>query len=440
MWNEYLTQLSRVLEELYPTDEVARRIVVRAGMHPATITFDGAARDIWASILEEAHKHGCVEALVDAARSEYQTYEGWLKVDALKRADQPHTGAAAAGEAPSQPPPVIRSGKRKGWWIALAGSALLVLLTAVLVLIFWPVTINGYILYTNSDKTVAGVGVSLPEAGVASRTNELGFFSVRGPRNSGHIFIHVDGRIIDTPIVNRLGHQYRVVPPIVDPPRLPTANETAKVEALAKNRPSLFRGERADGRPEKLWPIGTTIPVAFLDGNPELKAIVETVATQWTKFANVKFDFDASLDGSDVRVSFKDKFSYSYVGTDARGIAKNSPTIMLAITPTSSDRESVVLHEFGHVLGLIHEYATPAGRARLDWSTIDKTGAKGMIDVNLRVQDDLPSAYETKPFDPDSIMMTHLPSNWFSPPLQVGARTGLSQGDRTFIAMLYPFK
>ena len=35
-------------------------------------------------------------------------------------------------------------------------------------------------------------------------------------------------------------------------------------------------------------------------------------------------------------------------------------------------------------------------------------------------------------------MMHRFPSDWFNPPLQVGARSGLSAGDRAFIGKLYP--
>ena len=63
-----------------------------------------------------------------------------------------------------------------------------------------------------------------------------------------------------------------------------------------------------------------------------------------------------------IRISFKEEGSWSYLGKDALQIAAGKPTMNYGwLTPDSQDQEysRVVLHEFGHALGAIHEHQAP---------------------------------------------------------------------------------
>jgi hypothetical protein len=411
----------------------------------------GSFADVVFEVIEWAEANGRVEELIAAAIAEVPgntALESFvLKWRALPAPDpQPPPAPPPPEPGPSptpQPPPPWPISR----WIA--GASALVLIGAAAFWIFLPVKMNGYILYKNSDKTVKGAVVKVPTTGSASMTDDFGFFTLQGPRATQRLYVHVDGNQYEFALVARVGHRYPIVPPVPDAPKALTAAQSTTVEQLVKAQPGRFRLERGAGRHGTLWPIGATIRVAFLDGSAEVRTLVRSIAAEWTKHGNVSFDFEAKPDDSDVRLSFKDPaMSYSYIGTDALAVPKDEPTIVLGAIARDNapDRESTILHEFGHVLGLVHEYATPAGEKRINFAVVYPKAAKDMgwtkaaVDHNFRQSSKTPDAYDNKPFDPDSVMMARLPSDWFNPPLQIGARTGLSAGDRALIARLYPFQ
>ena len=112
----------------------------------------------------------------------------------------------------------------------------------------------------------------------------------------------------------------------------------------------------------KKWAIGKTLKVRFLDGDPRIQQKVEQVAKQWSAHANIHFDFGNHPD-AEIRITFTLPGSWSYIGTDALLIDDPQPTMNYGwLTPTTPDNEynRVVLHEFGHAIGCIHEHQNPA--------------------------------------------------------------------------------
>ena len=144
----------------------------------------------------------------------------------------------------------------------------------------------------------------------------------------------------------------------------------------------------------KLWKAGSTIKVGFLDNpsptqprtsvadmkrvgrridplqkelaNTPLKEAVKTViAKRIQPLVNLKFVFvsDDKAHDADVRISFADEnASWSLVGTDAQHHStKGSATMNLGWFDVGT-----YIHEFGHVLGMIHEHQNPRGKV-IDW-------------------------------------------------------------------------
>ena len=103
-----------------------------------------------------------------------------------------------------------------------------------------------------------------------------------------------------------------------------------------------------------------------------------------------------------------------------------------------------MLHEFGHVLGLIHENSSP--NANLPWNKdvvyrhfegAPNYWSRATVDHNLFTQY---RDIEYRPFDPDTIMMFSFPGNWFTDGKPRGGKQVLSDSDKQFIARLYPAK
>lgn len=214
----------------------------------------------------------------------------------------------------------------------------------------------------------------------------------------------------------------------------------------------------------KLWPLGKTLRLCFLDGDVQRKKLLIDTMKQWMQFANLTFDFGPEPNYAEctrawdahIRITFQDKGSWSFVGTDA--LAKTDrakPTFAVAV---NSDKPFdqinrayfvfTVLHESGHALGLEHEHQSPSAKCddEFDWAYM-KTylGARGWdekkVEFNMRSMVASPRLTVT-PYDRQSVMHYSLPPLFFKEGRQsrcfVPLNVTLSDGDKTLITRAYP--
>ncbi len=199
----------------------------------------------------------------------------------------------------------------------------------------------------------------------------------------------------------------------------------------------------------KKWKPGRTLRVRFLEGDPVVQQRVAQAAMAWTRHANIHLDFVDSGD-AEIRIAFRDDGSWSAVGTDAlvtRFFRRNEPTMNFGwLDAGSSDLEvaSVVLHEFGHALGCIHEHQSPAGgivwnkdQVYADLSGPPNNWDRATIDFNMFQKYDAGQT-QFSAFDPDSIMLYAFPASWTKTGGSTKENTALSATDKSFIASAYP--
>jgi hypothetical protein len=187
----------------------------------------------------------------------------------------------------------------------------------------------------------------------------------------------------------------------------------------------------------KLWRNGSTLRMRFIGGTSAQRALASAATQEWSRYANLKFVLVESGD-AELRITFKaDNGSWAYAGTDALGVAMSEPTMNLGIPELGA-----VLHEFGHVLGLIHEAQNP--NAHLPWNREavyrEMTGPpnywpREQVDLSILRPEKI-SGYRA--FDPDSIMMSAFAGKLFTDGVARGGKQVLSPSDKEFAAKLYP--
>ncbi len=197
---------------------------------------------------------------------------------------------------------------------------------------------------------------------------------------------------------------------------------------------------RAVGEIGKWWPNGYKFKVGFLAGMPDQIAFTKKSCIEWSKFANITFEFPAS-GPYDIRIAFNpNDGAWSYVGTDCKMIPANEQTMNLGWLDND-----VVWHEFGHAIGLLHEHQNPEGGIKWNEANVikDLSGPPNnwsMDMIKYNVLNPYPKENViTTALDKKSIMMYPVPASWTLDGFTTPGGSVISDVDKKFIAERYPF-
>jgi hypothetical protein len=200
------------------------------------------------------------------------------------------------------------------------------------------------------------------------------------------------------------------------------------------------------------WGRGVKLRVSFMEGAHELQRRVAALAQAWPDQTGANFGFEFWIDngrdpaGADVRISFQPGIgSFSKLGRYAQAVDRTQRTMNLgwmSMALPEAEARAVVLHEFGHALGLVHEHMNPA--QSIDWNKDkvrkDMRASQGWsddkIDANMFYRYERTEIFGTD-VDPASIMMYPIPAGWTKNGFTVGFNTELSPVDKALIREAY---
>ena len=196
------------------------------------------------------------------------------------------------------------------------------------------------------------------------------------------------------------------------------------------------------------WERGKTLTVKILGGSAFIQDKVKKYAIEWEDYANLKFKF-VSGGNADIRVSFiEGKGSWSYVGTDAKKIPQDQPTMNFGwFNYNTSDTEfrRTTLHEFGHAIGLIHEHQHP--KNPIPWNKpvvyayyLQTQGwNSAQVDRQVFSKYSVTQSYFCL-YDVTSIMHYPIPEQHTIGDYEVGWNILLSKKDKLAARNMYPFE
>ncbi|MCW7481216.1 M12 family metallopeptidase [Leptospira kanakyensis] len=193
------------------------------------------------------------------------------------------------------------------------------------------------------------------------------------------------------------------------------------------------------------WKNGQTIRILFLGGTNAERQMVRSTAIEWTRYANLTFEFFDSVkelrgQKSNIRIDFvRGAGANSAIGKEAEYYKQNERTMNLEWVD-----EATILHEFGHALGLDHEHQNPTNQVRWNRNAIFADLSQQGWTIEM-VDDFIIKPHDRNrvnfsQYDPQSIMVYSYPDFWTLDGSSVDLNVELSEMDKINIAKMYPGK
>lgn len=204
----------------------------------------------------------------------------------------------------------------------------------------------------------------------------------------------------------------------------------------------------------RMWSTGSTLRVRMDGGSALVRSKVVRYANEWTRFANIHFNFIGSGDAEIIVTFGNDGKSWSYVGRDCiddgRRFGGNFTQLGTThfgwfddATP-ENEFSRVIVHEFGHALGFVHEQSHPDAGIPWDREAVyafyggpPNNWDRAQVDRDVFEISDRNQTQFTS-YDRTSIMQYSISNELTIGDFEIGWNTNLSATDKAFARLMYP--
>lgn len=189
----------------------------------------------------------------------------------------------------------------------------------------------------------------------------------------------------------------------------------------------------------------STLKVFFFE-TPGIQNQVFLFAQEYERYCGVRFRVETDPNVADIRVSFMGPRQWSSLGSLSAKVDKRLPTMNLGCFNAHSGSDyirRVVLHEFGHALGFIHEHQSPASQIKWDKERVylelggpPNNWDRAMVEKNLF--DRYSETITNSEFDSKSIMIYPIDPSWTTDGFSTSFNMELSDADKRMLKAMYP--
>jgi hypothetical protein len=143
-------------------------------------------------------------------------------------------------------------------------------------------------------------------------------------------------------------------------------------QIILKERDNYHEAPMADNY--LLWDVGSSLYITFINGSKQLHQKVMQIGNEWSKYANIKF-VERETGESNIRIIFNDTgLVKTAVGVMNNMIPQDEPTCFIDTSNIQSATlfKSIILHTFGHLMGMQHENVVPLNGRKWNYFALDK--------------------------------------------------------------------
>ena len=233
--------------------------------------------------------------------------------------------------------------------------------------------------------------------------------------------------------------------------------KSTKIRWYGVNNPTDEPAIRGVADKSKLWNKEAGITIKFINTPTDTIMIdkIKSIAAEWRQYAGIRFNFVDSNENASVRIAFNwegnDWLTWSYTGTDAKYIRKQSePTAVFGGLEYADEEQfrGDVLRVFGQILGLEYEQRHQSwsfwkneSKLEMYWTdmfeglNMDWNEIKEYVFTPLNGEN---AIHPTQTQEIDELSVMAWPYYTRIQTTKLLANNKLSQGDKSFIAQLYP--